>query len=242
MKSQILLLAVTVAALSSCTTAYKTGQTPDDVYFSPTRPQDEYVQTEKKDNRRYQSREEYYDDRYLRMRVSNRARWSELDDYYYYGNRYDYSYYNSYDLNNPWSPCSYWNSHYNPYYSSYVVVTPKSPVFNRPRTVNLNTYNNNMLTNSNYSNPSHPTSSGPRVFGNSVNSGYNINNSSNSSNNRSSSNAGNFLRNVFNNNNSSGNSSSSNSHPTTTSSSSSSGSSSGSSGSSGGGTAPVRRF
>ena len=242
MKSQFLLLAVTIAALSSCTTAYKTGQTPDDVYFSPTRPQDEYVQTEKKDNRSYQSREEYYDDRYLRMRVSNRLRWSELDDYYYYGNRYDYSYYNNYDLTNPWSPCSYWNSHYNPYYSSYVVVTTKSPVFNRPRTVNLNAYNNNMLTNSNYSNPSHPTSSGPRVFGNSVNSGYNYNNSSNNSNNRSSSNSGNFLRNIFNNNSSSGNSPSSNSHPTTTSSSSSSGSSSGSSGSSGGGTAPVRRF
>ena len=80
MKSQILLLAVTVAALSSCTTAYKTGQTPDDVYFSPARPQEEYVQVEKRDNRRYQSREEYYDDRYLRMRMGNRLRWSELDE------------------------------------------------------------------------------------------------------------------------------------------------------------------
>ena len=98
MKSQILLLALIVAALSSCTTAYKTGQTPDDVYFSPVRQQDEYVQTEKKDDRRYQSREEYYDDRYLRMRMNNRLRWSELDDYYYYGNRYDYSYYNSYSV------------------------------------------------------------------------------------------------------------------------------------------------
>ena len=235
MKSQILLLALTVAALSSCTTAYKTGQTPDDVYFSPVRQQDEYVQTEKRDDRRYQSREEYYDDRYLRMRVNNRQRWSELDDYYYYGNRYDYSYYNnSYYWNNPWSPCSYWNNHYNPYYQSYVIVTPKSPVFNHPRTVNLNTYNNNMLTNSNYSNPTHPTSNGPRAFVNSTSG----------SNNNSSSNAGNFLRNIFNNNSSGNNSSSNtNSHPSTSSSSSSSSSSgSSSSGSSGGGTAPVRRF
>ncbi len=232
MKLQILLLAVTVGALSSCTTAYKTGQTPDDVYFSPVRPQEEYVQVDKTDNRRYQSREEYYDDRYLRMRVGNRLQWSELDDYYYYGNRYDYSYYNSYNWNNPWSPCSYWNSHYNPYYTSYVVVTPKSPVFNHPRTVNLNTYNNNMLTNSNYTNPSHPTSSGPRVFVNPTSNGSNSGNSS--------SNSGNFLRNIFNNNNSSSNSSSSNTHPSTSSSSSSS--SSGSSGSSGGGSAPVRRF
>jgi len=238
MKSQILLLALTVAALSSCTTSYKTGQTPDDVYFSPARQQDEYVQTENNDDRRYQSREEYYDDRYLRMRVSNRQRWSELDDYYYYGNRYDYSYYNNYNWNNPWSPCSYWNSHYNPYYQSYVIVTPKSPVFNRPRTSNLNTYNNNMLTNNHYTNPTHPGFSIVRPVGTS--------NGNSGSNNRSSnSNSGNFLRNVFNNSGSSGNNSSNNnsssggSRPaTTTSSSSSSGGSSGSSGS----TAPVRRF
>jgi hypothetical protein len=238
MKLQILLLALTVAALSSCTTSYKTGQTPDDVYFSPARQQDEYVQTEKRDDRRYQSREEYYDDRYLRMRVSNRQRWSELDDYYYYGNRYDYSYYNGYSLNNPWSPCSYWNNHYNPYYQSYVIVTPKSPVFNRPRTFNLNTYNNTMLTNNNYTNPTHPGFSIVRPLGGSNNNGgYNNNN------NGSNSNSGNFLRNVFNNsgnsNSSSNNSSSGGSRPaSTSSSSSSSSSSSGSSGS----TAPVRRF
>jgi len=234
MKSQILLLALIVAALSSCTTAYKTGQTPDDVYFSPVRQQDEYVQTEKKDEGRYQSREEYYDDRYLRMRMNNRLRWSELDDYYYYGNRYDYSYYNSYNWSNPWSPCSYWNNHYNPYYQSYVIVTPQSPVFNHPRTVNLNTYNNNMLTNSNYSNPTHPSSSGPRIVNATSNSHNNGNNSSSS--------AGNFLRNIFNNNSGNNSSSTSNSHPSTSSSSSSSSSGSSGSGSSGGGTAPVRRF
>jgi hypothetical protein len=50
MQRQILLLAITAAALSSCTTAYKTGQTPDDVYFSPTRPQDEYVRVEEKED------------------------------------------------------------------------------------------------------------------------------------------------------------------------------------------------
>ena len=36
---------------ASCTTAYKSGQTPDDVYYSPARPQEEYVRTEKKDDR-----------------------------------------------------------------------------------------------------------------------------------------------------------------------------------------------
>lgn len=235
MKSQILLLALTTAAISSCTTSYKTGQTPDDVYFSPTRPQEEYVQTEKKEKSNYQSRDEYYDDRYLRMRVHNR-RWSELDDYYYYGNRYDYSYYNSFYWNNPWSPCTYWNSHYNPYYQSYVVVSPKSPVFNHPRTVNLNTYNSNMLTNNQYSNPNNPKG-GTRPF---TPSTY-TNSSSGNHSGSNGSNSGSFLRNIF--NGSSGNSGSSSSSGSSAAPRSSSSSSSGSSsGSSGGGSAPVRRF
>ena len=102
MKRQILLLAITAAALSSCTTAYKTGQTPDDVYFSPTRPQDEYVRVEEKEEPRYD--EHYYDDRYLRMKVHNRTQWDYLDDWYSY-ERYGYS------VNR------YYGSYYNPYTS-----------------------------------------------------------------------------------------------------------------------------
>ena len=52
MKTSILLLALIVVALSSCTTAYKTGQTPDDVYYSPVRPQDENVRIEIEDDSR----------------------------------------------------------------------------------------------------------------------------------------------------------------------------------------------
>ena len=59
MKPSILLLALTAAAFSSCTTAYKTGQTPDDVYFSPTRPQEEYVRVEKQDDRYYRGSDDY---------------------------------------------------------------------------------------------------------------------------------------------------------------------------------------
>ena len=235
MKSQFLLLALIAAAFSSCTTAYKTGQTPDDVYFSPPRAQDEYVRVDKKEEPTYQSRDDYYDDRYLRMRVHNRMQWSELDDYYYYGNRYDYSYYNSFYWSNPWSPCSYWNSHYNPYYQSYVVITPKSPVFNHPRTVNLNTYNSTMLTNSQYSNPNNPKG-GTRPL-----NSYTPSNTTSSYHNTNSG-AGNFLRNVFNSGSggNSGSSGNSGSRSSSSSSSSSGGSSSG--GHSGGGSAPVRRF
>jgi hypothetical protein len=245
MKSQILLLALTAAALSSCTTSYKTGQTPDDVYFSPVRQQDEYVQTERKDQNRYQSREDYYDDRYLRMRVADRQRWSELDDYYYFGNRNDYSYYNSLYWNNPWTPCTYWNNNYNPYYHSTVLVTPQSPVFNHPRTVNLNTFNTNMLTSSHYTNPVHPgfslNGAPTNSSSNGYNSGSNYNNSNNNSS-RSSGNVGNFLRNVFNNSGSSGSSGSSSNSSSGSSGASRPASTPSSSGSSGGGSAPVRRF
>ena len=132
MKSQIFLLALIVAALSSCTSAYKTGQTPDDVYFSPARPQDEYVRVEKQDDRRYQSRDEYYDDRFLRMRVQNRYRWSALDDYYF-NNPYAYNYYGySNNWNNPWSDYWTWNNYYNPYCHQGGGVIIKNPTAYTP--------------------------------------------------------------------------------------------------------------
>ncbi|MBK5273149.1 MAG: hypothetical protein JJE22_19280 [Bacteroidia bacterium] len=236
MKHTILLLALTVIIFSSCTTAYKTGQTPDDVYFSPAAPeQDEYVQTQN-DDRRYQSDEEYYDDRFLRMKVHNRAQWSNLDDWYYFGNRYNYSYYNNF--NTPWSPYSYWNYYYNPYsgYSPYgggiyIINNSKSAVvYNRPRTFNLNTYNGNLLNNNSYT--------VPRGEKTSRSSQYLYVQPRNSYNSRSSNrNDGSSLRNIFNNNNNSRSSSNSNNSNNSTNSSSSS-SSSGSSG----GSAPVRRF
>jgi len=154
MKRQILLLAITAAALSSCTTAYKTGQTPDDVYFSPTRPQDEYVRVEEKQDDRYQYDDKYYDDRYLRMKVHNPSQWSSLDDWYSY-DRYGYrvnSYYGTY-----YNPYTSWNYYYNPYCHNNViayqvghpggqvsvaqnVTRPKN--FNLASYTNINNYNN----------------------------------------------------------------------------------------------------
>ena len=61
MKSSLPLLAIALV-FGSCTTAYKSGQTPDDVYYSPTRPQDEYVRTERRDDRRRVYEEELRDD------------------------------------------------------------------------------------------------------------------------------------------------------------------------------------
>ncbi len=97
MNTRILLLAVAAVGLGSCSTIYKSGQTPDDVYYSPAPQQrvaynpsyqddeDEYVAT---DNGEYvnvqtdQDRMAYSaEDNYLRMKVRNRGMWSSLDYY-----------------------------------------------------------------------------------------------------------------------------------------------------------------
>lgn len=229
MKSLFILLAFSAIIISSCTTAYKTGQTPDDVYYSPERPQNEYVQVEDdEDDRSYRTDEQYYEDRQLRMKVRNRTRWSELDDWHYYNNRYSYyGNYNPVTWNNPWSNYSYWNHYYNPYApKGYVIVNPRgsyTPTYNKPRTFNLNTYI-----------PSTGNSNSNRKV-RSVD--YSNRNSNNSYNTNSRRDAGSTLRDIF--KGSGNNNSSSNNTPSSsTNSGSSNSSSSGSSGSS----APVRKF
>jgi hypothetical protein len=247
MKSYLPLLTFAVL-LTSCSSVYKSGQTPDDVYFSPARPQeDEYVQVEKKNDRMYHSQNYDYtlEDQYLRMKVRNR-RYAFLDDDpdYYYGSNYN-SYYNYYRLNsyyggyynpalwslnfgfgNYYSPYYYSPYYYNPYYANPyyngIVYGNVSPVYNKPRTTNLNIYDGN----GNMYNPNRGKSYG-RTFSNS---------SGNEGNYRGSgTNAGGFLRNVFGSGNN--NSSSTNSAQPSSSNSGSSGSSS-----SGSSHAPVRRF
>ena len=241
MKSVIPFLSL-ILVFTSCTTAYKTGQTPDDVYFSPQRPQDEYVRADnKKTQYRYDDR--YEDDRYLRMKVRNRQRWSDLDYYYSDPLAYNYYYnrYNNFYYNNPWNYHSYWNYYYNPYsyynpggyYNPYgprvIVVNPKAPVYNRPRQYNLNVFDrpNNPANPKNYSgknrvfDDSQPSYSAPR------------------------NNSGNSLRDRFGSSSSNSNSNPTYNAPSRTQTSSNSGSSnSSSSGSSNrsGGNAPVRKF
>ena len=223
--------ALTIALFfASCTTAYKSGQTPDDVYFSPARPAAEYVAAENNNtNSNYYSDEDYRDDRYLRMKVHNRS-WNYLDDNWYSYNPGYYQYYNNYMYyNNPWFSYTYGNYYYNPLYTRVIVINSKAPVNNRPRTFNLNVYTPQQNT---YSGNSH---------------GYHVNvqQSTNNNNNYNNSgkNPGGFLRNVF--SNSSSNSGSSNNTFNTNTSGASrnttSGSSSSSSGSSSG-HAPARRF
>jgi hypothetical protein len=94
MKSVIVFSSIVAIALSSCSSVYRTAQTPDDVYFSPGRePAAAYVQMDGPQERagRYQNDEGEYlsqDDRVLKMRVHNRSMWSAFDDYGYGGMGY----------------------------------------------------------------------------------------------------------------------------------------------------------
>ncbi len=134
MKSRILLLSAAVISLGSCSTMYKSGQTPDDLYYSPA-PQYRTASSDYDENDNYSNSEndEYVnvqtdqdrlaynsEDNYLRMKVRNRTMWSAFDNYSmydriyspYYGGGFGMGYYN---------PYSYYNSFYNPYslYSPY---------------------------------------------------------------------------------------------------------------------------
>jgi uncharacterized membrane protein YgcG len=226
MKSFLPLFSLAVV-FASCSSAYQSGQTPDDVYFSPERAKDEYVRVEKNDDRRYRG-EDYYsyeDDRYLRMKIRDRARWSYLDDYY--RDPYAYNYYrsnwNNYYYNGYWNPRTYWNCYYNPYAPSVLVMNPRTPVYNKPRTYNLHVFDDPRGN----ANPKVPSTRSRDYY------------TPGQSNNRNSD-VGNSLRNVFG-NSSEGRSSNQSSSNSSRNSNSSSSNSSGSNSSSGG-SAPVRKF
>lgn len=135
--TKILFLALIVAALTSCSTAYKMGQTPDDVYYSPGKPQnqvgqDDYVSTNDQPQRyrgqrqdlsrgsydSYEDFDAYRNDRFLRMSIGNTMRMGAFNDYYMYDGYSNWKYNNyAYNINTPWNSYYYWNSYFNPYNS-----------------------------------------------------------------------------------------------------------------------------
>ncbi|MEO6731073.1 MAG: hypothetical protein ABIN01_07635 [Ferruginibacter sp.] len=231
MNTKLLLLAISAAAFSSCTTMYRSGQTPDDVYYSPVRTYGEAraeVKEERRDERKEVQRDnvKYYDnkDRTIRRGIYDR-RWRTFD------NDYRYSPYN-YGFN--------YGYYYNPYYWPYPVfsplfVAPSNPKNTTPRTANLGQYNTS-YNNANLPSPNTKTGS---VKPTRPSRSYNNNNSNGSA-------VGNVIRQILtpdnsssNSNNNSSNSNSSNNSrsytPASTNTSSSSSSSSGSSSSGSGG-------
>ena len=125
MNTRILLLALSVAALSSCSSVYKSGQTPDDVYYSPAparvQSDDSYVDVRQpKAGTNYQSYEQYADnqrdDRFLRMSVGNPYYMNAYNMYGGFDWRYN-SFYDgfNYGFSSPWNNYFAWNNYYNPY-------------------------------------------------------------------------------------------------------------------------------
>lgn len=216
MNSKLLLILISAITLGSCSTAYKTGQTPDDVYYSPVRFYEE-DKKEEEDKRDDQVKTDYTEERQIRMSINDR-RWRYFDNDFYYS-PYNYAYNTGY--------------YYNPFYYSLPVYntcacncnTTVNPKNTTPRMANLGGYGNGYtnINNSNAVNSKTGTYTPTPV--------RSYNNSNNGSR------LGNTLNKVFNNSNSSSSSSSSSSQSTrsytpSSSSSSSSGSSSSSSGSS----------
>ena len=156
MKYSAIILITATIGLSSCSSAYRTAQTPDDLYYSPA-SEAGYVANNNNGNNG-----EYYnanpDDQYLRMKVQDPQRWSAFDDYGY--DAFSSPYYGGfgygmglgmgygmgmgyYGMYSPWSSFGYWdpyssymssyymwNSYYNPYYYyNTIAVSPKSPTY-----------------------------------------------------------------------------------------------------------------
>ncbi|TAD82285.1 MAG: hypothetical protein EAY75_16655 [Bacteroidetes bacterium] len=136
MKKHILPLVAVVVVLSSCTAAYKTGQTPDDVYYSEGKV---VVDAERNTTVREREEEDGYtsywnnaEDDYLRMKVRNGNRWNTLDDYAYWNGfnnmsmmgafnhpfgmgRFNngFGWNNGFGFNNGWGWNNGWNNNWN---------------------------------------------------------------------------------------------------------------------------------
>lgn len=134
MNPRLLLSILAIGSLSSCATMYKSGQTPDDVYYSPAQPkthpfannndsryasddddEDDYVHIDNEQKRNsYNYNENSLDDSRLRMQLQDKDRWDGFYDDYYgtYGYNYNDLYYPGFIGYSSWTP--YWMS---PWYS-----------------------------------------------------------------------------------------------------------------------------
>ena len=134
LKISSLLVVAAALTLSSCSSVYKSGQTPDDVYYSPGRTGaayasgnddngSDYLATNQR--RRYNDRvtdPNYADDQYMRMAIATGRRPMFFDDFAmmnpYYRNNWAFNSWMVWNSpwNSPWNSMYMWNSFYNPYW------------------------------------------------------------------------------------------------------------------------------
>ncbi len=92
----IVLLMASSFFLTSCTSLQQTTTAAtDDLYFTPskeaesitkTNPRNNSADAEASEEAEYQDYQNYQDDRFLRLKVANRNRWSTIDDFGYWNN------------------------------------------------------------------------------------------------------------------------------------------------------------
>jgi len=92
MKTNLLSVAVLLVFATSCGTVYEAGQTPDDVYYSPANGVNKKeLEREEEAKDQYERYSELQEDRFLRLKLSNRYRFNCIDDYsYWYDSRFDF--------------------------------------------------------------------------------------------------------------------------------------------------------
>ena len=119
MKYKFLLPIVSVIFFSSCSSIYKTTQTPDDVYYSPETINAITQTTLIKEQTEASN---YFDNNYITHKVRNRNRWQTIDDYTYWNDtRYNHPLnWNSFNNNSFGGSCynsysNYYNGCSNPY-------------------------------------------------------------------------------------------------------------------------------
>lgn len=117
MKIKIILFAFSVMAFASCNTAYKSGQTPDDIYYSPARVIEEDNSKEEQKN---QASTESIEEREIKMKIRDR-RWRDLNNDYECNCSYDY---------HPYKYGYSYGYYYNPYYYPYPVYLPNTTYVN----------------------------------------------------------------------------------------------------------------
>jgi hypothetical protein len=148
--NRIILIVLLTSIMMGCNTAYRSGQTPDDVYFSPSMNSGGYVVVD--DERGYNADRVPMNERYLRMKTFGSRRWNLFDDdYTYWNNPYwnNNVYFNSFPnfgYGYGFSPFgnTLWRNPFSPvYYGQPVIVFNSRPLVQRnnaPRVYNLNTY------------------------------------------------------------------------------------------------------
>lgn len=151
-----------IIVLSSCSAAYKSTRTPDDLYYADA------TVIPVKDERNDRTRDRYekpsvaQDDNYLRMKVRNRERWDCIDDFdYWYDPRYDFSVWspNRYELwtrrndcacrNNVWIRPNAWYGGWNAYNPYVSVITYKNPRQGSTSASTVRAFNNTSIVNNN---------------------------------------------------------------------------------------------